>query len=67
MLDGLGTRYHMLPSKVLNEATTFDLYIMEKAMIHHNNKVNPGAAVQSKGPSEAEMFAMINAVNKQKG
>ena len=67
MLDGLGTRYHMLPSRVLNEATTFDLYIMEKSLTYHNKRANPDAPTSTKGPSEAEMFAMINAVNKQKG
>ena len=67
MLDGLGTRYHMLPSVVLDVATTFDLYIMEKALTYHNNRTNPDAVKSVKGPSEAEMFAMIDAVNKRKG
>jgi len=32
MIDGLGKRYGLLPSEVLNRSNTFDLYIMDAAL-----------------------------------
>jgi len=31
-IDGIGKRYGVLPSQVISEADTFDLYIMDAAM-----------------------------------
>ena len=31
-IDGIGKRYGVLPSQVIREADTFDLYIMDAAM-----------------------------------
>lgn len=42
-IDGLGKRYGMLPSQVLKDADTFDLYIMDVAMSfenYHNKKAS---------------------------
>ena len=45
-IDGLGKRYGMLPSEVLNRSNTFDLYIMDMAMTfenyHHKKAMNNG-------------------------
>jgi hypothetical protein len=45
-IDGLGKRYGMLPSEVLNRSNTFDLYIMDAAMTfenyHHKKSMNNG-------------------------
>jgi hypothetical protein len=45
-IDGLGKRYGMLPSEVLNRSNTFDLYIMDAAMTfenyHHKKQMNNG-------------------------
>ena len=35
-IDGIGKRYGMLPSQVLRNADTFDLYIMDVAMSFEN-------------------------------
>lgn len=39
-IDGLGKRYGLLPSEVLNRGNTFDLYIMDCALTfeHYHNK-----------------------------
>jgi len=40
-LDGLGKRYGMLPSQVLSQGNTFDLYVMDAALTfenYHNKK-----------------------------
>ena len=42
-IDGIGKRYGVLPSQVIREADTFDLYIMDAAMSfeqYHNKKAN---------------------------
>jgi hypothetical protein len=45
-IDGLGKRYGMLPSEVLDRSNTFDLYIMDMAMtfenFHHKKAMNNG-------------------------
>lgn len=45
-IDGLGKRYGMLPSEVLDRSNTFDLYIMDMAMTfenyHHKKSMNNG-------------------------
>ena len=45
-IDGIGKRYGMLPSEVLERSNTFDLYIMDAAMTfdnyHHKKAINNG-------------------------
>jgi hypothetical protein len=45
-IDGLGKRYGMLPSQVLETSNTFDLYVMDMAMTfenyHHKKALNNG-------------------------
>ncbi len=46
-VDGIGKRYGLLPSQVIKEADTFDLYIMDAAMSfehYHNKKQADGKA-----------------------
>lgn len=35
-VDAMATRYHLLPSQVMTNATTFDLYIMDAAISWQN-------------------------------
>lgn len=45
-IDALGKRYGKLPTAVMNESTTFDLYIMDASLAfenyHHNKNANGG-------------------------
>lgn len=45
-LDGLGKRYGLLPSEVLQRGNTFDLYILDCALsfehYHHEKAMNKG-------------------------
>lgn len=45
-VDGLGKRYGLLPSEVLERGNTFDLYIMDCALsfeqYHHKKALNNG-------------------------
>ena len=46
MIDSLGKRYGMLPSEVMNRASTFDLYVMDVSLsfenYHHKKSMNKG-------------------------
>jgi hypothetical protein len=45
-IDGLAKRYGKLPSEILREANTFDLYIIDAALTyeqyHHKKAMNKG-------------------------
>jgi hypothetical protein len=45
-IDGLAKRYGKLPSEIMSEANTFDLYIIDAAMTyeqyHHKKAMNKG-------------------------
>ncbi len=54
MLDSLAERYGMLPSQVLESASTLDLWVFDVAVSYKNyvqrremNKNNPGAVAES--------------------
>jgi hypothetical protein len=67
-IDGLGKRYGMLPSEVLNRSNTFDLYIMDAAMTfenyHHKKQMNNG-----RDPipdfTETELLTLLNKNKEQ--
>lgn len=66
-IDGLAKRYGMLPSKIISEADTFDLYIMDIALTfeqyHHKKAMNNG-----KDPlpeyTENELLNMVQKIKK---
>jgi hypothetical protein len=64
-IDGLGKRYGMLPSAILAQSNTFDLYIMDAAMsfenYHHKKSMNDGTA-PAPDYSEDEMLDIINKI-----
>lgn len=46
MIDMMATRYHMLPSRILEDANTIDLYVMDMALSfekHCNSDNNAGS------------------------
>jgi hypothetical protein len=60
-IDGIGKRYGMLPSQVISEADTFDLYIMDAAMSfehYHYKKQNSknGLAVPDYSQEELQQI-----------
>jgi hypothetical protein len=70
MLDGLATRYHLLPSEVLCRADTLDVLVMEVAMNWHNQQMERHRA-KAEGKSTApklpqdQLKAMIDAVKRK--
>ena len=66
-VDGLGKRYGMLPSEVLEKSNTFDLYIMDAAMTfesyHHKKAMNNGREPMPDYTTDE----LQNILNKAKG
>jgi hypothetical protein len=64
MLHTMGKTYKMLPSQILETATTIDLYVLEKALAYLNlPKDNDGRPIlPPKQYSQAELQAMVDAV-----
>lgn len=67
MIDSLGKRYGMMPSRVLAEATTMDLYVLEKALWYQNLDRDEQGNVIKPPPklSVAEMQALVDQVRAQ--
>lgn len=63
MIDGLGKRYGMLPSEVLERSNTLDLYIMDIALsfenFHHKKAMNNGMDPLP-DYTQDELLAMLN-------
>jgi hypothetical protein len=70
MLDGLATRYHLLPSEVLSRADTLDVLVMEVALDWHNQRMErardsaEGKSTAPKLPQD-QLKAMIDAVKRK--
>lgn len=71
IVDALGKRYGMLPSRVMSEASTFDLFIMDASITYENHvqekaykKHNPGPEQYMNQPVEDEN--MLAALQKFK-
>ena len=62
-IDGMGKRYGMLPSQVIRDADTFDLYIMDAAMTfehYHNQMNNNGGKAPVPDYSSDELLKIFN-------
>ena len=63
MIDGLAKRYGKLPSSILGEANTFDLYIMDASLafenFHHKKSMNNGVDPLPEY-SQDELLTMLN-------
>lgn len=71
MLDGLGQRYSLLPSEVMQRADTLDLYVMDSALAWQRY-CEEMAEAKSKGLpspapklSESEMLKMMERVKNE--
>lgn len=64
LLDTLSERYGMLPSEVINRATTFDVFIADTAISYRNlvqeRQMNPD---QVPDISEADLLEALRTVN----
>ena len=71
MLDSMAERYGMLPSEVLNRATTLDITIMTAAITYSNEQIakanDPNYVPKINEPSQAEMLAMLEKVRTKQG
>lgn len=65
-LDGLGKRYGLLPSEVLNRGNTFDLYIMDASLTFEHFHIKKA---QNNGKVPTEYYTeeqLMNIMNKAK-
>jgi hypothetical protein len=62
-IDGIAKRYGVLPSEILKNADTFDLYVMDAAMtfekFHHDKEMNKGK-VDPSYYSQDQLESMLN-------
>jgi hypothetical protein len=70
MIDKLATRYHKLPSEVLDTASTFDLYCMDLGIRYEvvQEQKRKGTYIKpAPKVSEERMKAMMNQVRSEHG
>jgi hypothetical protein len=67
MIHNLANTYKMLPSEVLDRATTFDLYTLNLASGYTNYQQNKleGKNPISKVPNQEEMIEMLKKVRSK--
>ncbi len=58
-IDTMAKRYGMLPTEVLSQASTFDLYIMDAAVAYHNYQTQKAMGDGTPDLSEQEMLDII--------
>lgn len=72
-IDFLAKRYGKLPSEIMSQGTTFDLYVSDVAVKYQNwlyeKEKNPHSAAQAKdhGLSKEQMKAMIERTRSKHG
>lgn len=65
-LDSMATRYHVLPSELMERASTFDLHCMDLGIRYqrYRQQVQEGTVVEdSKVPTSDELLKMMRRVN----
>ena len=55
MIDSLGQRYGMLPSRVLREADSFDVFVMDAAFSYEKYMHDKEMRKHSKMPAEVNL------------
>ena len=57
-LDTMAERYKMLPSELMNRATTFDIYIMDAALSYHEHrrKLSEGKVAETYSTEELQQI-----------
>lgn len=67
LLDTVASRYSRLPSQVLEEADTFDLFVLNTALAIQNYYADKaqGKSGSPKNYSQQDLQAMLDGVNKR--
>lgn len=60
-LDTMGERYGMLPSQILSNASTLDLYIMDTAISYHKHQQK---AQENKASLDYEQSDLVAAMER---
>lgn len=64
-LDTMAERYKMLPSELMNRASTFDLYVMDAALSYHSYKQKLASGEVAEQYSVDELQAMMQKAKGQ--
>jgi hypothetical protein len=69
MIDSLGQRYGMLPSSVLKEADSFDVYVMDAALTYEKYMHDKEMRKHNKMPAEVDISEdkLLEGLKKFKG
>lgn len=59
MIDTMAERYKLLPSEVLNRASTFDLYVLDAAVSYQNHQHKKQSGKVAEDYSQDELMDMI--------
>jgi len=65
-LDTMGERYGMLPSQILSNASTLDLYIMDTAISYHNHQHKAQENKASLDYEQADLVAAMERTRKHR-
>lgn len=66
MLDAMASRYHRLPSELIDRATTFDLLVLETALAYHKSRDTPSGK-PTPNVKQQDLKAMLEAVRSKRG
>lgn len=67
-IDSVAERYGMLPHRILEEASTFDLYVLNAGIEYRNRQQaiqQAGASIPTPHLSQEEMLRMVNTVKQE--
>lgn len=69
-IDGLGKRYGLLPSKILKEGDTFDLYVLDAALsyeLFHQKKAENKGQIPASAYNQEQLLTIFNKTQNDKG
>lgn len=64
MIDTMADRYKILPSEVMNRATTFDIYVMDAALSYRNYQQKKQEGKLAETLSTEELQEMMQRAKK---
>ena len=63
----MGERYSMLPSKILQEGSTIDLYIMDAALTYHDVQMKKSQGKYTEQHTSDELQDMLKKAREKHG
>lgn len=68
MIDAIAERYGMLPSRVLRQATTFDMFVCETAISYKNHQIDKAyGKTKEFNPDDYSQTDLLKILKESKG